>query len=176
MIGLTNIEAQILAKGDINSAFNLFDNTFRQVLNKLAPLKFHRGKNANKCPKWFKNSLKNLRTRRNKAHSKWKKEPKNKCLLEKFQKIRNRLQNEIKTAKKKFYSDKFLNCIGDSRQTYKVINDIIGKSIQNVTVPFADSLKSKTVSSQDLAESFNDFFSRLGTDVIFKGCKSSVHE
>ena len=91
MISLTNLEGQISDEDDVNSAFGLFDNTFRQVLNKFAPLKFHSDKNANKCPKWFNNSLKNLRTRRNKAHSKWKKEPKNKILLEKFQKIINRL-------------------------------------------------------------------------------------
>ena len=63
MISLTNLEGQISDEDDVNSAFGLFDNTFRQVLNKFAPLKFHCGKNANKCPKWFNNSLKKLRTR-----------------------------------------------------------------------------------------------------------------
>ena len=58
-----------------NELFTKFNNIFLETTNKYAPLKCLTNKKS-KVPKWFTNSLKNLRFKKNKAHRSMKKNPK----------------------------------------------------------------------------------------------------
>ena len=111
--------------------------------------------------------MKNLRTKRNRAHRSWKCQPNNSNLLENFKNLRFKLEKEIKGAKRKFYRNKFSACIGDSKQTYKLLNDLSGKNIYDANVPILESCQqhSVTPSTFDVAERFNVFFSEIGTQL-----------
>ena len=82
--------------------------------------------------------------------------------MENFKNLRFKLEKEIKVAKRKFYRNKFSACIGDSRQTYKLLNDLSGKNIYDANVPILESCQqhSVTPSTFDVAERFNVFFLR----------------
>ena len=52
-----------------------------------------------------------------------KQNPQNNEAASKFKLLRNKFEKCIKKAKKDYYRQKFESCMGDSRQTYKLIND-----------------------------------------------------
>ena len=65
-------ENGILLMEDPEQAFDSFQSIFEKVINRYAPIKKI---NPSKKPRppWFNNALRNLRTKRNKAHRNWKK-------------------------------------------------------------------------------------------------------
>ena len=95
-----------------------------------------------KCQQLFCNKLKNLKTKRNKAQRKWKE---NQCerTLAAFTKARDDLKEIITTKKKQFYNNKFDKCIGNSRQTYKLLNELKGKTNASETFSYSRELSEK---------------------------------
>ena len=65
---------------------------------------------------------------------------------------------------KKISAQKFKSCIGDSRQTYKLLNDIKGTTRKSSQVPALNTCNArcKDPSSADIAEEFNTFFTNVG--------------
>ena len=65
---------------------------------------------------------------------------------------------------KKIFKTKFESCMGDSRQTYKLINDIKGSNHKSSQVPALNSCSARCTdpSSVDIAEEFNSFFTNVG--------------
>ena len=50
-------------------------------------------------------------------------------LYEKYKSYRKKLGILVKCAKSKFYSEKFVKCNGNSKKTWKLINELRGKSV-----------------------------------------------
>ena len=69
--------------------------------------------------------------------------------------------------KQKFYWNKFKNCIGDSRQTYKLLNELNGKSISRFKVTILESCQklNDNPTEKDVANRFNDFFINIGENL-----------
>ena len=74
------------------------------------------------------------------------------------------LEKVLKKRKKDNYAKKFESCIGDSRQTYKLLNDIKGTTRKNSQVPSLNTCNARCtdLSSADIAEEFNTFFTNVG--------------
>ena len=62
---------------------------------------------------------------------------------------------------KKIFAQQFESCIGDSRQTYKLLNDIKGTTRKSSQVPALNTCNASCTdpNSADIAEEFNTFFS-----------------
>ena len=118
-------------------------------------------------PKWYDNKLKNLRNKRNKAHRNWKRDKNNHVKLTHFQELRKNFENSVTKAKKQFYWNKFKSCIGDSRQTYKLLNDISGKTKSKTNIPFLDNMAKCTDSENNLhiADAFNEHFVNIAESI-----------
>ena len=161
---LKNNEQSIFSQSDVNEAFDIFNEHFLEVINVYAPMTI--SKTKSKCPQWFCNKLKNLKTKRTKAHRKWKE---NQCEppLAAFTKARDNLKKEIITTKKQFYHNNFDKCIGNSRQTYKLLNELKGKTNASETIPILSSCQKniEEPSHVDNATSFNDFFINIGSNL-----------
>ena len=93
-----------------------------------------------------------------------KQNPHNYKGAEKFKLLRHKFGKSVKTAKKYFYAQKFESCIGDSRQTYKLLNDIKGTTRKSSQVPALNTCNARCTdpSSADIAEEFNTFFTSVG--------------
>ena len=151
---------------DPEQAFDSFQSIFEKVLNRYAPItKINPSKKPH--PPWFNNELKNLRSKRNKAHRNWKKNTENSILLNTFTNLRKKFEQAVKMNKRKFYWNKLKNCIGDSRQTYKLLNELNGKSISRFTVPILESCQklNDNPTEKDVANRFNDFFINIGENL-----------
>ena len=164
---LENSYEQIILEKSVNSCFNSFTDIFEKVLNVFAPLKTCTNKNK-ETPPWYDNKLKSLRNKRNKAHKNWKMNPHNSDYLKVFKDLRNTFQKTLETTKKQFYLNKFKSCVGDSRQTYKLLNEIKGEQKNANSVPYLDVLQAddNEPSQIDIAEAFNDHFTNTAKNVI----------
>ena len=104
--------------------------------------------------------------KRNQAHRKWK-QIGNSASLPSFHYHRNKFELAYKNAKKNvFFADKFRSCISDAKQTYKLLNEISGRSMQS-KVPILRSCYEATAtpSNEDVAEKFNSFFINAPNEV-----------
>ena len=63
-------EVEILSSRDPSIAFEIFNKSFIKVFDKFAPMQNETLIKSNNKPRWLTNSLKNLKTKRNKAHRK----------------------------------------------------------------------------------------------------------
>ena len=131
---LRSFKIYIVEAADADEAFNNFKRLFMEITDEFAPFRTFQSK-VGKNPKWISNELKNSRTSKNLAHCKWKKTRKN-VHLEKFKQLRYKFENLVRINKKKYYSIVFESCMGDSKQVYKLFNDLCGKCMENKNVLF----------------------------------------
>ena len=137
-----------------------------EITDEFAPFRTFQSK-VGKNPKWISNELKNLRTSKNLAHCKWKKTRKN-VHLEKFKLLRYKFENLVRINKKRYYSNVFESCMGDSRHVYKLLNDLSGKSMGNKNVRFLRNCGVECPNDSDIANAFNDFFADAGLNISIK--------
>ena len=106
--------------------------------------------------------MKNLRSKRNKAYKAWKSDTTNEALKVKLEEIRKVFEGSVKKSKKIFYGNKFNSCIGDSRQIYKLINDLNGKVKAKEIIPSLDNIVNENKQSpSEKANQLNDFFTSV---------------
>ena len=161
-------EVEILSSRDPSIAFEIFNSSFIKVFDKFAPMQNEKEIKSNNKPKWLTNSLKNLKTKRNKAHRKWKSNPNNQDYLANFKIQRKNFENAYKKIKKKsYYADKFKSCIGDSRQTYHLLKEISGRSTHSKNIPILSSCyeANQLPSLGDVAEKFNQYFVNVPNNI-----------
>ena len=62
---------------------------------------------------------------------------------------------------------KFTSCIGDSRRTFKLLNDIKGRTTKDLSLPALSSCArmEKSPSGCEIVEKFNEYFSTIGQNV-----------
>ena len=118
-------------------------------------------------PLLFNKRLKNLRSKRKEAHSKWKREKDNTNLLEQFRNRRHLLEQEIKMANRSFYLNKFISCLGNSGQTFKLLNELKGKSSNSTNIPLLSSGFNNKIepTDEDNANLFNKFLATIGYNI-----------
>lgn len=164
-MNLVNIEKQIFSS-NVQLGFKFFHNTFVKTMNTFAPLKKLRLQDKIK-PKWMNNRIKNLRCKRNHAYYKWKKSRQT-HELQRFQLLREKFERYIKMSKKAYFSRMFQSSIGDSRQTYKLLNDLNGKNICNRNAPRLADCKKENPTDEDIANCFNKYFVEIGQSISDK--------
>ena len=77
-------------------------------------------------------------------------------MREKYQNYNKSLKKLIKTAKYSYYSKKFVNCNGNMKKTWQIINEIRGKSIRNIKPLF--KYKDDIITDEkEIANKFNEY-------------------
>ena len=99
-------EIEMLISRDPSIAFEIFNSSFKKVFDKFAQIQNEKEIKSNNKPKWLTNSLKNLKTKRKKAHRKWKSNPNNPDYLANFRIQRKNFENAYRKSKKSYYTDK----------------------------------------------------------------------
>ena len=77
----------------------------------------------------------------------------------KYKKLRNTINNNIKTSKASYYSNAFSQSEGNSRKTWQTINDLTSRPTNDTTVKLNGSIISN---SSELSNAFNDHFPTIG--------------
>ena len=92
----------VLESSDVNTAWNKFSTMFRNVIDKVAPVKEIRLKQRNKP--WFSGEVRDMIQRRNQALLKFRRTKNNIDYLE-FKRIRNQTHHKIQSYKKNYVLD-----------------------------------------------------------------------
>ena len=122
---------------------------------------------------WITRAIKRYITRKHKLYGRVVKSNYNKDCLAKYKKYRNILTTVLRTAKQMYYNNQFERDKKDSKKTWKHINELLNKkcSVQNdMKVEELVRNKSndenvKVTSSNDIANTFNDFFVQVGENL-----------
>ena len=80
----------------------------------------------------------------------------------KYKKLRNTINNNIKTSKASYYSNAFSQSKGNSRKTCQTINELTSRRTNNTTVKELKLNGSIISNSSELSNAFNDHFSTTG--------------
>ena len=110
----------------ILSDFNTFHKIVIELIDKFAPYKEFK---SNHCsnPKYVNNYLKNLISKRNYLHRKWKRTSRSSDLRH-FKGARSKVEKALKKLKRNCYSKSFERCINYPKQTNKFLNELKEKS------------------------------------------------
>ena len=134
---LSKVERDIVLAPDASIAFDVFNKAFLSVVNVHAPLTQSTNKYKN-LPNWFNNKLKNLRTKRNKAHEDWMKDKANFSAKEKFKDARLQFEKNFRLTKAMYCKNKFTSFKRDKRQIYNMLNELTGKKKKAKTYQYSN--------------------------------------
>ena len=79
-----------------------------------------------------------------------------------FKKCRNLVNNEIKKAKELYYKRALDENKGNSRKTWRIINELTSRKTNNCCIKEVKSNGNSIYSPPELADAFNDHFSSIG--------------
>ena len=82
----------------------------------------------------------------------------------------NNLYNQVlRRAKQKYYNDKFIENSSNIRKTWETIRELIGKQKNKIYIPdYFRNGEALISGDKNIADGFNDFFSKVGPDLAEK--------
>ena len=90
----------------------------------------------------------------------------NKTKRKKFLSERSKVEKLVKLSKRNYYYNRFNNCIGDSRQVFKILNEIIGKCPRSGNVPLLKNGDLEIDNNQEIANHLNDHFANIASKLL----------
>ena len=150
---------------DPNAMWEIWKNVFLEVLDKHAPLQ--QKKIRSKKVPWITCDIKKLMNTRDKF--------KRKAILTNrendwlnFKTARNKVNIELRSAKKDYYSSKIAGQKINPKKAWKSINNLLGRQNKPTVVNELNVGEQNLTSPEDIAEGFNEYFSNIGPDLASK--------
>lgn len=167
----SNIENSV----DPNAMWDAWKAMFLQCVDKHAPLRVKRTR-AFRSP-WITPELKKrmhdrdilkLKASKSKDASDWLR----------FKQSRNQLNIDIRLAKETYYKDALHENEGDSRQTWRIVNELTSRKTANLNIKEIQNEGESIYNPQLLSETFNTHFATIGPKLaneIKPGTNASSH-
>ena len=143
----------------VDEMTKIYDETLANLLDVHAPVITKTIKIKTNSP-WYNQELRNLKRIKRKAERKWKTSH-SATDLEAFKSARAEYKNMCNEAKINFYSEKVVECSGDQRQLYKLINNL---TKGETSVIYPDSTSNETLSNE-FATYFIDKIDKIMSDI-----------
>ena len=160
------IDTEIAA--DPNNNYEIFKNTIDEALQKHLPsktVKFH--KHKHKINPWItKGCIRSIRTRDIMYRQLKQMHPgsnKYDKLKEKLDSYKTTLRKSLRQAKFSYYTSLFEKYKNDSKKSWKLINSLIGNSVNKNNITKLFIINGTAVKNEaQIADNFNDFFTNIG--------------
>ena len=110
---------------------------------------------------WITTNLKKRMNFRNRL-KKTKRKTKDASSWNRFRKVKNKVNQEIKAAKKAYYNNSFNNYAGDQRKTWKTINELTSRKSNKTIINEIQYQGLKSSNQAEVAELLNTFFIEIG--------------
>ena len=81
---------------------------------------------------------------------------------EKYKKLRNKINNNIKNSKVSYYSNAFIQSKGNPLKTWQTFNELTSRRVNNTTVKELKLNDAVISNPSELSNAFNDHFSTIG--------------
>ena len=132
---------------------------FMRVVNSRAPIRTRRAK-LNNIP-WINSSLKNGMRCRDAAKKKAIR-TKNPQDWANYRKLQNKINSKVKTTKASYYHNNVIQCEGNSRRTWKTINNLMSCRQNNQLVKVVKVNDISMCNSNEISNTFDEHFSTIG--------------
>ena len=142
--------------------WEIWKNLFLEVLDKHAPLQ-HKKIRSNKVP-WMTSDIKKLmNTRDNFKRKAILTNNENDWLI--FKTTRNKVNIELRNAKKDYYSSKIADQKFNPKKAWKSINSLLGRQNKPTVINELRVGENNFTNHEDIAEGFNEYFSNIGPNL-----------
>ena len=152
----------VINNNNINSAYSNFELIFKSLFEKQFPMVNKKLSNKNNKT-YITQDIKEQIKRRDKLAKLYAKYPI--TYGKTFKKLRNKITNDIRKAKIKFFNDKLQQCSSDVGKTWNVINSILNrnkdKNSNNEFLIDDELIDNPKI----IAERFNDYFVDIGNRI-----------
>ena len=154
---------------DPNISFEKFMDIFLTKFNESVPFQRSKSRKSKKIPKspWITKNLLRSINRKNNLYYKYKVNP-TEHTKRKYTNYKNVLTSLLRREKRLYYCRQLNNFKNNCKHTWNIINTVLNKSKDK---PQISKLNCNGTISKDprvMAESFNNYFSQIGTDLASK--------
>ena len=160
------VELEIKDTTDAN--YNTLSHIFTSVQNKYIPIKLMKfNKYKHKKSKWITEGILRSIRYRDKLYRSWRL---SNNTLENRETIKRNLSTYngilkkiIRDAKKNYFENCLSNCKNDLKETWRVINDALGRNNSGKLLPDIFKINNTKVDNElEIANAFNDYFKNIG--------------
>ena len=164
LMDVTNVPWETIVRSfeTVEDTVHLFTETLNLIIEKHAPLQ-QRRVSQKYCP-WLTPDFYKLRKSRDKLKKSAIK-TKSRILMESYRHVRNKVNSLNRTLKKKYYSNKIQESVGNLKQTWKIANQILNKSSKTTKI---DSIRldDKTITDKKIIPNImNEYFCNIGNSL-----------
>ena len=158
------------------SAYDAFISKFLELYNIHFPLKSFRSNNHNsrRIPRkpWITTAVLKSIDRKEKLYKKYVAHP-TESNKQNFHVYRNRLTSIIRASKKDYYAEKLSSCRHSAKQTWNVLNSILGRH-SKPNLPTSFHINNDLISDpQTISDHFNAYFVNIGPKLASQISSSS---
>ena len=148
---------------DVNVLFENISSALNRGLNEFST--FSVNKRSVRNP-WITNSLKNMSKKRDRLYKKAINNREDEHALLRFKVCKRNFEKELRNCKRKYYQQRFLKNLGDSRLTFQTLNEVLGKRSSNKgTIASIVENNCEITNSNEIAESMNNYFVDVGENL-----------
>jgi exonuclease III len=150
---------------DVDTAYDCFWNIYNDLYNTCFPIvrvKFN--KNLHRRNNFMTIGLLNSRNTKLSLHKTCITNP-TVLNIQNYKNYRNLFQKTLRASKKLHILERLRNSKNNPRETWKILNDVIGKSNQSQKIPTLMVNGQKLDSDLEIANAFNNFFVRIGKEI-----------
>ena len=158
-----------LSDSSSHNSFSNFIEFYESAIDNTCKLESPKvSKRTSAINPWITPGLINSITEKDKLHKNWAKSKNSKqpdgnpALYDKYKQHRKILKYTIKKAKSKYYFDKFDKHKGDPKSTWKIINELRGKSKHGLKSSFVVN-DERITCRRAIANKFNEYFNNMAS-------------
>ena len=157
----------IFCTSDVNVAYDHFSLIFLALFNKHFPL-IHKTVSQNHSNKpWITHDIRLKIKERNKLQRKYAKKPI--TYNNEYKSFRNKLNDEIRCAKSKYFNDRLKQNTNNPKNTWKIINDVLKTNKNKDNSNFKLIIDNETLTNPfEIATTFNNYFVNIGPSLSDK--------
>ena len=157
---LIDFQTQIFSNS--NDIVQKLSSTIKNAIDKFCPLKSGKSYNSKNKP-WFTNDLKIMCKEKNSIHRKYLRKPI--TFGAEYRRIRNSLNNLLKSRKKQYYKNLLFEYRNNCKKTWSVLNELLGRkkrdNLCNLEINGEISDDKELISNK-----FNDYFANVTTEIV----------
>ena len=154
----------VLQSDDVNVAYINVIETFSKLYNLHCPVKKAHAKGIYKKP-WITNGLKNACRRKNGLYRSFLRERTHTSEY-RYKTYKNKLTSILRLAEKAYYSKMLLEKRGNIKETWAILNTVLGKQRKSVNYPTHLMQRDIHITSKEnMANEFNTFFTNVGPNL-----------
>ena len=155
--------SEVLEANNVDEAFLKFNNIVYSLYDDCYPLVSKTIVNKRNDTPWMTAAIKQSIKTKNKLYKKFVKKPITYGAI--YRKYRNSLTKIIKTSKNRYYHKKFNDVKGNIKQTWKILNNMLGKNHYSQNNIFNVEGNVST-NPEIISNAFNEYFANAATQVV----------